>query len=380
MTRPWVATLAVPAFILSSPGCGTMVTNASLAHGSDDLPLVAFGLSTLDPRTTPPTAEEVLRVAHCEDPTCATFSQNVIDPRGGWDISLAIGADGRGLISYTGDGHQLLIAHCADVACTRAATHSLGDAAFPSDTSLAIGADGLGLLSYRHSTSGSLRVAHCEDAACTRASLTEVEAGGFKETTNSLVIGADGLGLIAYAAASSDGSRQLRIAHCSDAPCGSASLRTLAEGYGIRFAPAAVIRTDGLALVPFTQSKEGLLRVAHCLDVECARFGLSTVGSAGEYSGFTSVVIGSDGLALISYAGPFYDELHVAHCADIACTSIDSTATLDRGSAMRRTSLALGRDGLARIAYGIGGSARLARCLDVRCTRAEVTTYDRTPD
>lgn len=330
MTRPWVATLAVPAFILSSPGCGTMVTNASLAHGSDALPLVAFGLSTLDPRTTPPTAEEVLRVAHCEDPTCATFSQNVIDPRGGWDIALAIGADGRGLISYTGDGHQLLIAHCADVACTRAATHSLGDAAFPSDTSLAIGADGLGL--------------------------------------------------IAYAAASSDGSRRLRIAHCSDAPCGSASLRTLAEGYGIRFAPAAVIGTDGLALVPFTQSKEGLLRVAHCLDVECARFGLSTVGSAGEYSGFTSVVIGSDGLALISYAGPFYDELHVAHCADIACTSIDSTATLDRGSAMRRTSLALGRDGLARIAYGIGGSARLARCLDVRCTRAEVTTYDRTPD
>src|SRR5262245_24386341 len=83
----------------------------------------------------------------------AGFSRTTIDSTGtvGWFTSMAIGADGLPLISYYANApaFDLKVAHCNDMACSSASAatlDSVGDVG--QYTSVAIGADGLGLISY----------------------------------------------------------------------------------------------------------------------------------------------------------------------------------------------------------------------------------------
>ena len=83
--------------------------------------------------------------------------------------STTIGADGLGLISYTksgfmGTNNELKVAHSDNTNCTSATKTTLdstGDVG--SYMSITIGADGLGLISYRDNTSENLKVAHCSN-------------------------------------------------------------------------------------------------------------------------------------------------------------------------------------------------------------------------
>src|SRR5215216_3078682 len=91
------------------------------------------------------------------------------------------------------------------------------------NTSATVGADGLGLVSYYDRTNGDLKVAHCGDAACTSATKSTVQASiGFNSTAwyTSATVGADGLALISYTTASGF----LQVAHCDNPKCTSASI------------------------------------------------------------------------------------------------------------------------------------------------------------
>lgn len=72
----------------------------------------------------------------------------------------AVIACGLALIAYTGNG-TLNVAHCDDTACSSATTAtvdlSVGVGEYPS---IAIGADGLGLVSYYDSTNEHLKAVH----------------------------------------------------------------------------------------------------------------------------------------------------------------------------------------------------------------------------
>jgi hypothetical protein len=115
-------------------------TTSAIGAGSDGLPIVAYG-GALE-----------LKVAHCNDPDCATSTVTSYPGRGNRFASLAIGGDGRAL--FAGDNYVSLdVGHCSDVACTSATfTTLVGNAAFPSNAiryqnaSLAIGGDGRGVL------------------------------------------------------------------------------------------------------------------------------------------------------------------------------------------------------------------------------------------
>lgn len=81
------------------------------------------------------------------------------------------------------------MAHCEDVDCTRATLTALGDdpgtPRSGGSASIAIGADGLGLISYLDGGpggfgEGSLRVAHCQDAVCTRATVSVLDAASHR--------------------------------------------------------------------------------------------------------------------------------------------------------------------------------------------------------
>ena len=140
--------------------------------------------------------------------------------------------------------------------------------------SMTIGSDGLGLIAYYDNTNDDLKVAHCSDAACTSATITPLDTVGDVGAKASLALGADGLGLIAYYDAT---NHQAKVAHCSDAPCSSAAI--------------------------------------------------GTVGPSADAIGSLSVAIGADGLGLISYFGP---GLTIAHCSNATCSNVTNTTRRPR--------------------------------------------------
>jgi hypothetical protein len=83
-------------------------------------------------------------------------------------------------------------------------------------TSLTIGPDGHGLIAYRAFTDGDLRVAHCSNTACSTATTTTVDAVGDTGRYTAIATGVDGFALISYADRESG---HLRVTHCSNVFC-----------------------------------------------------------------------------------------------------------------------------------------------------------------
>ncbi len=88
--------------------------------------------------------------------------------------------------------------------------------------SIRIGTDGLGIIAYYHPELRALKVAHCNNAACTSATVTTLEGGTPEDRDRdvglspSVTIGGDGLPLMSYYDATQG---RLKVAHCADRAC-----------------------------------------------------------------------------------------------------------------------------------------------------------------
>jgi len=282
------------------------------------------------------------------------FSLATLDSAGnvGNDTAVTIGTDGLGLISYSDlTNSDLKVAHCNDAACTTATTTTLDSAVNVGwFTSVTIGADGLGLISYRDITNAALKVAHCSNTACTAATLTTLDATGglFGVFYTSVAIGADGLGLISY---SDFTNRDLKVAHCNDPACTTATHTTLDSTGNVGEYSSVTIGADGLGLISYRDSTNYDLKVAHCSNTNCTTATFTTLDSDGNVGLFTSVTIGADGLGLISYGDDTNKSLKAAHCSNLICTAA-TLATLDSlggSSGALYTSVTIGADGLGLI-------------------------------
>lgn len=108
------------------------------------------------------------------------------------NTSIAIGTDGNPVVSYTGAGGTLKVAHCEDPSCTSSTTQPL---ATTSDyTSIAIGTDGNPVVGYTEAGS-ALKFARCGDRACAASTLQSLDARGI---TPSVAVGPDGNPVISY--------------------------------------------------------------------------------------------------------------------------------------------------------------------------------------
>jgi hypothetical protein len=67
------------------------------------------------------------------------------------------------------------------------------------------------------------------------------------------------------------------------------------------------------------QTPNGHLRLAHCANVACSSASTFTVDS-GNVGWETSITIGSDWLGLISYYDFTQGRLEIAHCGSTFCT------------------------------------------------------------
>jgi hypothetical protein len=317
----------------------------SVAVGTDGLPLVAYYDS----------ASNDLKVAHCADPACSHASITTVDagPHAGFLVTVVIGTDGLGLMSYGADDGGvafLKVAHCNDVPCSSASTASLD--IVRTVGSLALGVDGLGLISYAD-PAGHLKVAHCLNTACSSAEVATVDATFLAADWTAMTIGADGLGLISYTSdrAAPETNHPLKIAHCSNLACSSASTGVLDTG---RFAtPSIALGSDGrgvIAYADYTDNRQNL-KVAHCADLACSSADTTTlIASAG---GLQSVAIGMDGLPIIAYTESMdgAGRVRVAHCSDASCMAATSTAVGPWTGLFGGVSLTIGADGRGFMAW-----------------------------
>ncbi|MEI7745175.1 MAG: hypothetical protein WCK58_15675 [Chloroflexota bacterium] len=236
-----------------------------------------------------------------------------------------------------------------------------------------IGVDGLPLVSYQDATRQALRVAHCSDMACTSATLLDADAkAGEVGMFSSIAIGGDGLGLIAY---HDSANGDLRTAHCTDAVCSSVTTAAVDTAGDVGYQTSIATGTDGRGLISYGDVTNGNLKVAHCANAACTSVTASTIDSTGNVGLYTSIAIGADGLGLVSYVDADNATLKVAHCANTACTSATVTALDSASPTGYYTSITVGSDGLGLVSYPAGANATLkvAHCSNVACTAATPT-------
>jgi hypothetical protein len=303
----------------------------------------------------------------------------------GSHTSVTIGTDGLGLISYYDTTMKhLKVAHCANAACSSATSASIDNTGSQVGqySSITIGADGRGLVSYFDFTNGRLKVAHCTNAACSSATVATLDSGDLGEFT-SVTIGADGLGLISYF-----DFLHLKVAHCADVACsGAAPAPAIVDtAFVVGASTSIAIGSDGLGLISYLDITRNDLKVAHCTDAACSSATSAPVDSTGSVGFYTSITIGTDGLGLISYYDATNSALKVAHCTSVACSSVTSVILDNAGgvgaSASARTSIAIGTDGLGLISYydAASGHLKVAHCATVACASATSATLDSAGD
>jgi len=285
---------------------------SSIAIGVDGLGLISYRNIT----------DQSLMTAHCQDMACTTAITSTLDTHGntGKFTSITIGVDGLGLISYyDAMDANLVVAHCEDAACTTAITTTLDTGNDVGRySSVTIGADGLGLISYFDYTDADLKVAHCENQSCTTATITSLATGSNQGYDTAITTGADGLGLISFY-----GNGNLRVAHCQNPACTSADINTIDSAGGeTGWKTAITIGADGLGLISYFNAASNKLKVAHCSDLVCSSataYGLTGAGSITDEESATSIALGVDGLGIISFYRNSSDDLVVVHCSNPFC-------------------------------------------------------------
>lgn len=315
------------------------------------------------------------------DPAAFSTSIATLDSVGfvGTETSIAIGADGLGLISYYDSGNSSLkVAHCNNQVCSSASTATIDSAGTVGNfSSIAIGTDGLGLISYYDLTNSNLKVAHCTNAACSSASTFTVDSSGSVGAHTSIVIGDDGLGLISYYDGSNHG---LKVAHCNNVACSNASSAILDSADVVGLYGSIAIGADGLGLISYYDATNADLKVAHCNDTVCSSATTNTIRSFSDVGQYTSIAIGADGLGFISYYNENRADLGLAHCANIPCSSattwdVDGDDGADVGS---HNSVAIGADGLGLISYfdATTWDLKVAHCANTACSSATTAFID----
>jgi hypothetical protein len=298
----------------------------SIKIGPDGLPLIAY---IRNPSVFPPEPQHRLVVAACTDMACTAAVTTVhdtaaarVDAVGG----IAYGADGLPLIVYetvVSGVRQLKALHCQDLRCVTGTVAALDRVDSFSDPALTAGSDGLGLISYFDAGSGDLKVAHCNNASCSSVTSSVVDQLGDTGRFSSITVGGDGLGLIAYHAANGDAGSDLRVAHCADLTCSSATTRTVASGGFAGWFTSIAAGPTGYGVVSHHNRSSRTLQVATCHNASCgtaSNFIVDVGGSAGDKGWDTSVAIGVDGFPVVSSFDAQFLDLRIAHCLNPRCS------------------------------------------------------------
>jgi predicted regulator of Ras-like GTPase activity (Roadblock/LC7/MglB family) len=294
------------------------VGDTAITIGADDLPVISY----FD------TANEDLKVLHCGNLNCS--EENTITTvdsgnRVGRYNAITIGIDGLPIISYYDtDAKHLKIAHCGNISCS---SDNLirtldNENAVGYYTSIVIGSDGLPIISYRKwGYPSALKIAHCLDTTCSTANITTLDSTVGTGIGTSITIGIDGLPIISHYNSGDSENWILRVAHCGNVDCSGGNTTYDIDTIGTLQKPnsSLAIGSDGLPIISYFDRISEDLRVAHCADIVCSTASIATVDSLGNVGQLSSITIGTDGMPLICYYDQTNSDVKVAHCSNVFC-------------------------------------------------------------
>ena len=345
----------------------------SIAIGSDHLPIISYYDDTA----------RALKVAHCEDQACASPATiTVVDDDAslieGRYSSIAIGDDGFPVISYQGDtGASLRVAKCVDVACASPAT--ITDLDTPvgitgTFTSIAIGNNGRPVVSY---TDDGLKVARCANPQCTgSATVTLADPGTpLNGYYTSIAIGLDGFPIVSYY---DEWNTALKTAKCGNSACSSSVvLNTVVAGDVGGYTAIGVRDDDGIPVIAYHDAAQGALKLAICAATDCSGPPtlLTLYAVAGETAGLEiDMALANNGRPFISHRNEIANALVLTTCLSADCSDGVVSTKLDHGGLStvpfaEYTSIAIGTDHMPIISYhdAFTGSLKVVHCGSRSC-------------
>jgi hypothetical protein len=258
------------------------------------------------------------------------------------------------------------VSHCEDPLCESITTVPYVGPIRNSGQPQAITADGHPLLAGYSSertwvddrwvAGQGLWFARCDDQACTNTLVDpDAYSAHLSEPSNwvSMAVGADGNPVISYYDGVSN--RDLKVAHCTDPDCASATISTLDSDGDVGLYNSTVVGSDGNPIISYYDRTHHDLKTAHCHDPECSSATFNAVDTIGWVGEYTSMALGDDGLPVIAYHHVGYRDLRLARCHDLDCSTASITTIDAPGWVGQYASLALDGHGHAFIAYSDGG-------------------------
>jgi hypothetical protein len=211
-----------------------------------------------------------------------------------------------------------------------------------------------------------------EDGAWT---ITQVPSSG-QGIYSSIAIGNDGLPVISYQTFTT-----LRVLKCGNAACSSGNVDTLLYNYQNPGYTAIAIGNDNNPVIAHNWYG---LDVVKCGNPACTSGNTFTEVDPNMTGLEVDIAIGDDGNPVISYYDEQLDEplnggdLKVAKCNNVDCSSATITTVDSVGTVGRHSSIAIGADGFPVISYWAqtGGDLRVAKCSNADCSSPTINTVD----
>lgn len=143
-----------------------------------------------------------------------------------------------------------------------------------------------------------------------------------------ITVGADGLGLVAYHAGGTyaeatgwTGTGQVKVAHCGNVACTSASKVVVARDADLSGMIGLTIGPDAHPFITYYRAGSLDLVAIHCTSKTCSSRTAATVVSAGDVGKASSVAIDPFGLPVIAFYDNTTNGLKLARCATLACSA-----------------------------------------------------------
>ncbi len=342
------------------PKQSTKIVDIDMTIGGDGLPLIVYR------------AGDDIKVRRCNDFECESSD---LAPKldQGISVEATTAADGVPLIAYisrhavrTGE-FQANVAHCRDAGCREYVTSVIVNAR---SVSITLGSDGLGILSYV-TNDNLLGFAHCVDTDCRSATTSTAPVPG-PVISHALPIGGDGLPFVT--AAVGPVALEHHTVRCTNVKC--TDFDTFTPGTA-GFVKDATVDQNGLPVVAY--NRFDVVKLLRCEDFSCSNSSVQEYRDIGDKTQDTGLVIWDDGSTLVSMVDIWEGTFEVASC-EIGCRdpvaqTID-TFEPDGPRVGQLHALATGGDGLLVIAYATpDGELRVVHCLDVGCADRTVQGF-----
>ena len=303
----------------------------------------------------------------------------------GKNPTVVIGATGNPVIAYSSDDN-LKVAACASVTCEGIPiiTYIDNGPIRPESISLAVGEDGKPIISYSLSASGELKTAYCTQIDCSGSHGITTHNTGDSVLETAIAIGGNGLPVIAYYDLR---EQDLKVIACSTSDCSAAGTPNTIDPFGIAGIDVSIaIGSNGFPFLAYFDDFE--LAVAACSNADCsAAPTITTIDDSGATGYYSSIAIRDNGHPVISYYHLDARELRAAACANPSCTGTPTITTVDTDEPVAGTesSIALNEFGFPVISYeafdGTVGKLKVAECSSVDCTgTATISTLDESGD